>query len=63
MSDHEQTVVRAEEDVSDGRTVGQEVASGRPAWTPFAALGSVFGVIAVLVVIVVALAALAYVLA
>lgn len=63
MSDREQTVVRAEEDVSDGRTVSQEVASGRPAWTPFAALGSVIGVIAVLVAVGVALAALAYFLA
>lgn len=56
MSDREPPAVRAEEDVSDGRTVGQEVASGRPAWTPFAALGSVIAVIAVLVAIVVALA-------
>jgi hypothetical protein len=56
-------VVPAEQDVSDGRTVGQELASGRPAWTPFAALGSVIGVIAVLVGVAVALAALAYILA
>jgi hypothetical protein len=52
-----------ERDVPDDRTAGQKLASGRPAWTPFAALGSVAGVIAVLVVFVVALAALAYYLA
>jgi hypothetical protein len=45
------------------RTTEQKIASGRPEWTPFALLGSVFGVIAVLVAIVVALAALAYFLA
>jgi hypothetical protein len=45
------------------RTTEQKVASGRPEWTPFALLGSVFGVIAVLVAVVVALAALAYFLA
>lgn len=49
--------------VDDERTTEQKVASGRPEWTPFALLGSVFGVIAVLVAIVVALAALAYYLA
>ena len=63
MSDREQSIVRAEEDVSYGRTVGKEVASGRPAWTPFAALGSVIGAIAVLVAVVGALVALAYLLA
>lgn len=47
----------------DERTTEQQVASGRPDWTPFALLGSVFGVIAVLVAIAVALAALAYFLA
>jgi hypothetical protein len=47
----------------DERTTEQKIASGRPEWTPFALLGSVFGVIAVLVAIVVALAALAYFLA
>jgi hypothetical protein len=47
----------------DERTTEQQVASGRPDWTPFALLGSVIGVIAVLVAIVVALAALAYFLA
>ena len=56
-------VVPAEQVVSDGRTVGQEVASGRPAWTPFAVLGSVVGVTTVLVGVAVALAALAYLLA
>ena len=45
------------------RSTEQQVASGRPAWTPFAALGSVAGVIALLVLIVVGLAALAYFLA
>jgi hypothetical protein len=49
--------------VDDERTTEQQVASGRPAWTPFALLGSVIGVIAVLVALVVALAALAYFLA
>ena len=49
----------AEED----RTTEQEIASGRPSWTPFALLGSVAGVIFALVAIVVALAALAYFLA
>lgn len=53
----------AERDVENDRTTGQQLASGRPAWTPFAALGSVAGVIAVLVVLVVGLAALAYYLA
>ena len=53
----------AERDAKDDRTAGQQLASGRPAWTPFAALGSVAGVIAALVVLVVALAALAYYLA
>ena len=47
----------------EDRSTEQQVASGRPAWTPFAALGSVAGVIAVLVVIVVGVAALAYFLA
>jgi hypothetical protein len=47
----------------DERTTEQQIASGRPEWTPFALLGSVIGVIAVLVAIVVALAALAYFLA
>jgi hypothetical protein len=53
----------AERDLSNERTAGQELASGRPGWTPFAALGSVAGVIAVLVALAVALAALAYFLA
>lgn len=44
----------------DERTTEQLIASGRPAWTPFALLGSVIGVIAVLVAVAVALAALAY---
>lgn len=56
-------VAPEEQEVPDGRTAEQELASGRPAWTPFAALGSVFGVIAVVVVLVVGLAALAYMLA
>ena len=47
----------------DERTTEQQVASGRPDWTPFALLGSVIGVIAVLVAVAVALAALAYFLA
>ena len=38
----------------DERTTEQKIASGRPEWTPFALLGSVFGVIAVLVAVVVA---------
>jgi hypothetical protein len=54
---------RAERDLSEDRTAGQELASGRPGWTPFAALGSVAGVIAVLAAIVIGLAALAYFLA
>ena len=49
--------------VDDERTTDQEIASGRPSWTPFALLGSVAGVIFLLVVIVVALAAIAYLLA
>jgi hypothetical protein len=53
----------AEREMPDDRTAGQKLASGRPAWTPFAALGSVALVIAVLVAVVVALAALAYFLA
>jgi hypothetical protein len=52
-----------EREMPDDRTTGQKLASGRPAWTPFVALGSVAGVIAVLVTIVVGLAALAYFLA
>jgi hypothetical protein len=47
----------------DQRTTEQQIASGRPAWTPFALLGSVIGVVAALVAIAVALAALAYFLA
>ena len=50
-------------DVDDERTTEQEIASGRPSWTPFALLGSVAGVVFLLVVIVVALAAIAYFLA
>jgi hypothetical protein len=53
----------AEREMPDDRTAGQKLASGRPAWTPFAALGSVAAVIALLVAVVVALAALAYFLA
>ena len=53
----------AERDLTEDRTAGQELASGRPARTPFVALGSVAGVIAVLVAIVIGLAALAYFLA
>ena len=52
-----------EREMPDDRTTGQKLASGRPAWTPFVALGSVAGVIAALVTIVVGLAALAYFLA
>lgn len=52
-----------ERDLPEDPTAGQKLASGRPTWTPFVALGSVAGVIAVLVAIVVALAALAYSLA
>lgn len=44
----------------DDRTTGQKLASGRPAWTPFAALASVAGVIGLLVAVVVGMAALAY---
>ena len=50
-------------DVDEERTTEQELASGRPSWTPFALLGSVAGVIFLLVVLVVALAAVAYLLA
>ncbi len=53
----------AERDLSEDRTAGQEVASGRPGWTPFAALGSVAGVIAVFAALVIVLAVLAYTLA
>ena len=53
----------AEQDLSEDRTAGQEIASGRPGWTPFAALGSVAGVIAVFAALVIALAVLAYSLA
>ena len=49
--------------VEEERTTEQKIASGRTEWTPFAVLGSVFGVVALLVVVVVALAALAYFLA
>src|SRR5918995_1423594 len=45
------------------RARGPAADAERTVWTPFALLGSVFGVIAVLVAIVVALAALAYFLA
>ncbi len=45
------------------RGVEQELASGRAAWTPFALLGSVVGVIAVLFALALALVALAYFLA
>jgi hypothetical protein len=63
MSEREQ-VTSAENHVSDERrAVGQEIASGRPAWTPVAALGSVVGVLAVLVAVALALATLAYLLA
>ena len=62
MSEQAQRDPRGAETSRD-RTVGQKVASGRPSWTPFAALVSVAGVIAVLVTLVVALAALAYFLA
>lgn len=53
----------AEREMPDDRTAGQKLASGRPAWTPFAALGSVAAVIGLLVAVVVGLAALAYFLA
>ncbi|HEY6114020.1 MAG TPA: hypothetical protein VIV37_07930 [Gaiellaceae bacterium] len=53
----------AESELSDDRTAGQELASGRAGWTPFAALGSVAGVIAALAALVIGLAALAYFLA
>jgi len=53
----------ADRELENDRTAGQQLASGRPAWTPFAALGSVAGIIAVLVLLVVGLAALAYYLA
>ncbi|HEY5872529.1 MAG TPA: hypothetical protein VIT46_04770 [Gaiellaceae bacterium] len=53
----------AESEFSDDRTAGQELAAGRAAWTPFAALGSVAGVIAALAALVIGLAALAYFLA
>lgn len=53
----------AESEFSDDRTAGQELASGRAGWTPFAALGSVAGVIAALAALVIGLAALAYFLA
>jgi len=53
----------AERDLSEDRTPGQELASGRPGWTPFAALGSVAGVIAVIAALVIGLAVLAYSLA
>jgi hypothetical protein len=53
----------AEQELSEDRTAGQELASGRPGWTPFAALGSVAGVIAVFAVLVIGLAVLAYSLA
>ena len=53
----------AEQDLSDDRTAGQELASGRLGWTPFAALGSVAGVIAVFAALVIGLAVLAYSLA
>ena len=52
-----------EREMPEDRSAGQKLASGRPAWTPFAALGTVAAVIAVLVAVVVALAALAYFLA
>ena len=51
---------RAEHDLSEDRTAGQELASGRAGSTPFAALGSVAGVIAVFAALVIGLAALAY---
>ncbi len=54
---------QAESDLSEDRTAGQEIASGRPSWTPFAVLGSVAGVIAVFAALVIGLAALAYFLA
>ena len=54
---------RAEQDLTEDRTAGQELASGRPGWTPFAALGSVAGVIAAFAALVIGLAALAYFLA
>ena len=50
----------AEQDLSEDRSAGQELASGRPGWTPFAALGSVAGAIAVFAALVIGLAALAY---
>lgn len=53
----------AEKDLPEDRATGQELASGRAGWTPFAALGSVAGVIAVLAALVIGLAALAYFLA
>ena len=53
----------AEQELSEDRTAGQELASGRPGWTPFAALGSVAGVIAVFAALVIGLAVLAYSLA
>jgi hypothetical protein len=54
---------QAESDLSEDRTAGQDIASGRPGWTPFAVLGSVAGVIAVFAALVIGLAALAYFLA
>lgn len=49
--------------VHDDRTTEQEIASGRPAWTPSALIGSVIGVIALLFGFALVLAVLAYVLA
>lgn len=43
------------DDDSGERTVGQELASGRPATTPFTLLASVVGIVAVAVTIVLAI--------
>ncbi|HET8968379.1 MAG TPA: hypothetical protein VFN06_03025 [Gaiellaceae bacterium] len=53
----------AEQKLSEDRSAGQELASGRPGWTPFAALGSVAAVIALFAALVIGIAVLAYFLA
>ncbi len=64
MSDDDRTTRdTAEAAVSEGLTAEQEVASGRPAWTPAVVLGSVVSFVGVIVAVGLVLAVVAYLLA
>lgn len=58
MTAEERAPLGPDDDAVEERSVGQEVASGRPASTPFTLLTSVVAVVAVAVTIVLALVVL-----